>query len=390
MLAVGAVLCTVALLSAAQSPQASAPSNQPPPEATALILGRVVDASSGRPIAGAIVTLRGSVALPEFTGPGPTSTPRAMTNASGQFVFRKLLNGAFTLTASKPGYADGAYGKRRPEGSPAPLKLEPGERAGDVVIPLWRYGSIAGTVTDEAGEPLIGVSVRAFQSRYAAGHRRLIETDFASTDDRGIYRFDSLIPGSYVVAFVSHEASLPTQVVEATRSPAAPGDSAAQALRRETAALGGPMGSPGSPFAMQVGGVVRQINFSAPVPPPGAETGATFIYPTLFYPAAPSAARAALITIASGQERENVDFSLQPIRASRVSGTVVGPDGPVANVALRLVQASGDFQNDLETAVTITGAAGEFTLLGVPAGQYVIKVVRAPGPTTPAPQPQMT
>src|SRR5262249_61716120 len=32
----------------------------------------------------------------------------------------------------------------------------------------------------------------------------------------------------------------------------------------------------------------------------------------------------------------------------------------------------------------------EFTLLGVPAGQYVIKVVRAPGPTTPAPQPQMT
>src|SRR4051812_44317494 len=169
MLAAGAVLSTVVLLSAAQSPQAASP-GQPLPEATALILGRVVDAGSGGPIPGAIVTLSGGVLLPSAAGPGPPPTPRAMTNASGQFVFRKLLKGAFTLTASKPGFAEGGYGRRRPGGSLATLRLDVGQRVSDVVIPLWRCGSIAGSVTDEAGGQPSDGRLPAFHKRVPFRH----------------------------------------------------------------------------------------------------------------------------------------------------------------------------------------------------------------------------
>jgi len=389
MVALDAVLLTV-VIAAAQPPQASPPA-QPAPPPTALILGRVVDASSGRPIAGAIVTLIGGVVAQGFPSPGPGAgtQPRAMTNASGQFVFRKLPKGSFALTATKAGFAEGAYGRRRPGASLATLLVDAGQRVGDVVIPLWRHGSIAGTVVDEAGEPMIGVSLRAYLRRFLAGRRRLAQAATATTDDRGAYRFTGLLPGEYVVAFVAREVTIPSATAEALRTPSS-NDPASQALMRERLALGsGPGAFPGTPVAMQVGGLVRQIDQFGPVPPAVADGGPVFIYPTLFYPAAPTAARAAVVTIASGQERDSVDFSLHPVRASTVSGTLIGPEGPAANVALRLVSASEDSQPEIEPAATMTGAAGEFTLLGVPAGPYVIKVLRVPRAAAPPP-PAMT
>jgi hypothetical protein len=46
------------------SPWAPPSSSKPPPRARALRFGRVIDATTGRPIAGAIVTLFGTAALP--------------------------------------------------------------------------------------------------------------------------------------------------------------------------------------------------------------------------------------------------------------------------------------------------------------------------------------
>src|SRR5579862_8156328 len=97
----GSVVRALFLFAAVQSPQ-----TPPQPLPTGLILGSVVDAATGRPVSGAIVTLQ-----------GVGNAPRAMTNASGQFVFRKLPKGRFGLTATKPGYVEGAYGRRRPGGS---------------------------------------------------------------------------------------------------------------------------------------------------------------------------------------------------------------------------------------------------------------------------------
>jgi hypothetical protein len=384
MAAVGPVLLAIVLAASMQAPQPSA--SRPPADATGLIVGRVVDGTTRRPVPGAIVTLGGGLTAIEPGRPapaGPTEQPRAMTNASGQFVFRKLQKGAFTLTATKPGYSAGAYGRRRPGGSLATLTLDAGERVGDVSIPLWKLAAISGTVVDEAGEPLVGVALRAFQRSVVGGRRRLAQQGFTTTDDRGMYRFVGLAAGDYVVAFIAREAALPAAVAEQMRSPSAPNDPNVQALMRERAALGMPVGSPGTPMAIQAGDVVRQMDGSLPVPPDAGEKATVFIYPTQFYPGVPAVARAAVLTLGSGQERENVDFALRPVRASRITGSVIGPDGPVSHVAVRLVPDSDEFLFDLEASVTMTTAGGEFTLIGVPAGQYVIKVLRVPRPAAP-------
>jgi len=356
------------------------PSQTATPPPTGLIVGRVVDAASGRPVAGAVVSLVGGNVA--FTGPG-VNGPRAITNGTGYFVFRKLAKGTYSLTAARPGYVDGAYGRRKPGGMPMPLALDEAQRVNDVVIPIWRHATISGTVTDEAGEPLIGVQLRVFQRRIVGGRYQLSPGPQATTDDRGYYRVAALQPGDYFVAFVWHEASMPAASAELLRNGAS-ADPKMQDLQRERFAIGGMIGAPGSQYAMQVGSSVRDLQGNAPVPPAAPDDAAVYIYPTQFYPGVPSQARATKVTLTSGQERESVDFSLKPIKTVKVSGTLMGPDGPLANTAVRLVPAADDSGIELETSAAITGEGGDFTLIGVPPGQYSLKVMRAPRVATPA------
>ena len=244
-----------------------------------------------------------------------------MTNANGQFVFRKLPKGTFGLTVTKNGYADGAYGRRRPGGSQTPVDLEAGQRVGDVMIRVWRHGSISGTVVDEAGEPLIGVQVRVFMRRLFAGRRRFAQAGTASTDDRGVYRFGNLVPGEYIVAFDQHGKSrCRCTTAETMRQPAAANDPRAAEMMRERVSIGA-TGLPGTPGGIQIGDLARTLNPSAPTPPLSTDAGALFIYPTQFHPGVPSAARATVVTLDSGQQRENMDFTLRPVRTARVSGS---------------------------------------------------------------------
>lgn len=343
-----------------------------PASQTGLILGRVVDAASGRPIPGAIVSLEGGI----LTAPPPTGgLPRAITNGNGQFVFRRLQKGTFGLTAQKPGYVEGAYGRSRPGGSSAMVELADGQRTSDVVIPMWRFAALAGTVSDEAGEPLVGVEVRAFERRYIAGRRKLSAGVSQSTDDRGMYRFGNLAPGEYVVGFVSREVTMPISAAELLRNPS--NDPKYMEISRDRMTLGIMNTSLGSSGNVQVGDFVRQV--TGPVPPqPATPNAPVYAYPTQFFPGTPTIGQAAALTLRSGDERGGIDFSLKPAKTSRVSGTAMGPDGPAAHVGLRLVPAGDDFSVEMETSVTMTGAGGQFTFLGVPAGEYAIKVVRIP------------
>jgi protocatechuate 3,4-dioxygenase beta subunit len=62
---------------------------------------------------------------------------------------------------------------------------------------------------------------------------------------------------------------------------------------------------------------------------------------------------------------------------------LTGPDGPAANLGIRLVPANfDDFTSDsgMEVAQTVTTEQGQFTLLAVPPGAYVIRVLRVPRP----------
>jgi hypothetical protein len=72
------------------------------------------------------------------------------------------------------GYADGASGRRRPLGPWQPITLADGERVGDIVVRMWKCAAITGIVTDEMGEPVVGVGVRVFRREFAGGRPRYI------------------------------------------------------------------------------------------------------------------------------------------------------------------------------------------------------------------------
>ncbi len=69
------------------------------------------------------------------------------------------------------------------------MTLDDNERVTDVVIRMWKHGVISGTVRDERGDPMVGVSVRVL--RRATGGR-LASVLQTQTDDRGAYRMAAL------------------------------------------------------------------------------------------------------------------------------------------------------------------------------------------------------
>ena len=153
---------------------------------TGTIVGQIVDADSGKPIPGAIVTIggaavpqaapaQGRIQVPPTGGGGPVTiggpgqNPRVLSDGDGRFAFRSLPKGSYNFTAQKPGFVDGAYGRLRPGGSSQSVDLADGENRGDVKVRLFRFASISGIVVDESGEPIVGAQIRAFRRSLVAG-----------------------------------------------------------------------------------------------------------------------------------------------------------------------------------------------------------------------------
>lgn len=339
------------------------------------ISGRVVDAVTGRPVPGAIVTPAGSAVALSSESPQP---PRALTNGEGRFVVRDLQKGSVLLTAAKNGYAAASFNQRRPGGTGQSIPVSPGSRVADVEIRMWRNSSIAGTVVDEAGEPVVGVRVQAFPRRFVAGRRKYSSGPAAVTDDRGVYRIANLEPGDYAIGVPSTQTAVPTEVMDAFFGPAGVSDRRRQELGRELNAIGSAIVPAGSAYAMRMADqtFVLPSGTAMPITQPGT---APAVYPTVFYPAASTIGEAAAVAVRSGDERGSIDLQLRPVRTARVAGTVMGPDGPAANAGVRLNSAgNSDLTSSLSSAVTMTNGAGGFAFPAVPPGQYTIEVLRPP------------
>lgn len=323
-----------------------------------LIVGQVVDADTGRPLAGALVAISGP------PGPGAVPPPRILTGNDGRFVFRGLRRGTYNIIAHKAGFAQGAHGRTRPAGPSVPIGLADGERTGDAIIRLWKHASISGTIVDESGEHLIGVRVQAYRRAVISGRRRYVPSGAALSDDRGIYRIGGLIPGDYIVGAVSRQVAMPVSMaIAVTRGP---GDIA---LAREAATQ-----------VVQVGGAGYVLGGGAATPPPPRE-GRLSIYPATFHPAAPAGDAATVVPLRAGEEHINADLQLAPVATVSVSGYVVGPDGAVTSTPLRLVAAqSVEIALDGESISTITDRSGNFTFPAVPSGHYTLRMVRGVPP----------
>ena len=125
------------------------PAPAPMAGGTGLILGQAVDGlDSTRGIAGALVTL----------SLGGSQPVRVLADSQGRFAFRDLPKGRFNVTASRPGYVDGAYGRLRPGGQTQSVDLGDGDRVSNVSVALWKYAAVGGMLRDESGDPIIGAT----------------------------------------------------------------------------------------------------------------------------------------------------------------------------------------------------------------------------------------
>jgi hypothetical protein len=171
-------------------------------------------------------------------------------------------------------------------------------------------GVITGRIVDEFNDPVADIRVSALRYQTVQGARRLQETRGSSTNDAGEYRLYGLAPGDYYVLAQPQNYSFDDTT---DRSALAP----------------------------------------------------------MYYPGTGNAAEAQKLTIGVGQTLTGINLTLQPVRAARVSGTLVDSQGrPLPNSRVTLGQPSGPLQRFMSAPVRADGA---WTIGGVTPGEYTLR-----------------
>jgi hypothetical protein len=300
----------------AQAPRPGNAAGEPPRKAR--LEGSVVSAA-GQPVARATVRLLGLSPLATATPPMTVTS----TNDAGVFVFEQVEPGpGYQLLAERPGFVPGRYGARSPAGPPATLAVAAGQEIKGLTIVMTPQGVISGRVTDQNGDFVQGVQVRAVRRGFQRGVRTLVQVGGAATNDLGEYRIANLPPGRvYVVA--------------SGRAPAAPGT-----------------------------GQERETNL------------------TTFFPKGLDERSAAPIEVAPGADIRGIDIRLQRGPVFSISGKALdAASGDPARVALSVISKSEAALNPLAGLVTsgVTAQSrddGSFVLRGLAPGAYVVQTVR--------------
>ena len=246
------------------------------------------------------------------------------TDADGRFELRDLPAGRWTISATKGGFVTQQFGQRHSFESVEPVDLADGQRF-TANFTLSRGSAITGRVSDEFGDPITGARVQVLRSQAQQGRRRLVPTaNGAQTDDTGAFRVFGLAPGEYYVA-----ASLQ----------AAPADSSTNPVS----------------------------------------------YAPTYFPGTGNIADAQRLTLTLGTEQSGINFVLQPVRAVRVSGTVVDSNGAPTQALLNLTPAGFGDDGGLQLGNPARVLPdGSFTILNVVPGEYVLTVNGRPnGNATP-------
>lgn len=311
------------------------------PTGAAVVEGVVVSADLGRPVRRATVRLAPVV-------PGPPQT--TLADDMGRFRFEGVPAGQFLLTASKPGYLDSTFGQRQPgSGRPGtPLSVSASQRIDRLSLAIARGGVLAGTVSDDGGEPAFGTDVQAYRFVWQQGERTLRLAGSDTADDRGSFRIGALPPGEYLVM----------------ASPAGK-----SGVFDDIGLLNARLGDA---RAMSVARVAGSVNAAAGATPPAD-------YTPVFYPGTTSSASAMHVTIGVSEVRSGLDVQLPLVAMTRVEGVVLDAAGPAPGTEVRLVDLDMPIQG-LGLKSTMSGPDGRFAFENVPAGRY--RVQARTGPVT--------
>jgi hypothetical protein len=271
------------------------------PKREGMISGRLV-ADDGQPMGGAQV-----IAIGVSKSPLAGAMQTANCDADGNFKLTGLSHGVYSIVAQAPGYVSGQDLSR---------KYRVGE---SVIIRMARGGVITGRVTDEFGEPMVGVQVSADRVADSEGKpdksaAKMSDMDSSrTTDDRGVYRIYGLEAGAYVVG----------------------------------------------------------VNVASPI---FAAMGRTSREPPTYHPSSPRGA-AVEVNLRGAEELSGVDIRARGGRGRSISGTVSGEtqgEGLINGVAVMLYGAA---DKQLAGATTLIGGQN-FSLRGVEDGEYELLATR--------------
>jgi hypothetical protein len=178
---VAAVLIAAGVATVAQSP---APT----------IRIRVVAADGGRPIPNARVV---------FARPDSDNLGGGTTGGTGTLTLNKVSPGRYRLVAVATGFLTGGFSDE-PNLGETLIAVPTDAQLPEITIALHRGSTIAGVVTNDLKEPVIGADVSALSRRSRSGDYRYypMGANTAKTDDRGAYRLIGLEPGEYLVRAV--------------------------------------------------------------------------------------------------------------------------------------------------------------------------------------------
>lgn len=349
-------------------PSAAPGSALPPPPGpdNGFIAGRVIDGDTEQPIRGATV---GFVLGEQMR--------RVTTDETGSFSFGEATAGSYFISANAAGYAPSAFGKMRPDGEGSNLGLAARERVTTMVIRMWRFGSIAGRVTDASLRPVPNVGVVALFVGRRGSTRMVAARSFGRTDPSGAYQLSNVFPGDHVVCASFTSTTIPESVLDAARRP---GPAGADVATRLSASRGPRLSADGvrlGDLRFLMSGYPLLTALPSPILPDAPISSYRFACHGL----SSALSDAPIVRVQSGEERPGVDLRLTSGSTTTVSGVVRGPDGPAVFLGLRLLPLRPGvmmMNEHFPTAAAASDATGVFTFLGVPPGQYMLRSYTAP------------
>jgi uncharacterized protein (DUF2141 family) len=316
----------------------------PPPAntGTGIVAGVVSMAGTGQPVEGARVTLNGV----ELRG-----SRTALTNDDGQFVFVDLPAGTFTVRATLTGHISGTFGQKEPGKPGTSIVLAAGQQLKNASFTIAKGGVISGSVFDEKGRPSIGTPVRVMRWILQSGERMLTTAGNGATDDRGMYRVFNLTPGDYLVSAVPRNTA--AEVFTSA-------DLVNQARLSELSALG--LATPAAPISVTLDSSGRVTATSSNDPVQG--------YAPVFYPGTTQLGAAQTVRVGIAAEQLGIDFGLQRVALTTVSGQVIVPNGQSpTTVQVRLMSPEGGAVG-LGQQTARPAQNGTFSFRSVVPGQY--------------------
>jgi hypothetical protein len=278
-----------------------------------VVTGQVLEAGSGEPVRKVQVTL-------QPVNPQPVARAAAglmtLTNAEGKFRLHSVKAGKYVLQFTKQGWVSDERAPRT-----WPVEVREGTPVPPTNLKLRRAGAIAGRVLDRDGDPMPGVSLMLQAVRRSPSpSERKIPMGWANTDDRGEYRIANIAPGRYRVL----------------ANPVPDWNPVRLHLQRQE------------------------------------DAGAEEIPSPTYYPGVVDLEGAGILQVSSGQEVHGIEIRLATAPAFRISGRLSGVPSASVQPPVVFLRSVGDMYSQVGRPPTPVSDKGEFELLGVRAGKYVL------------------